>query len=217
MRKQVNSTYVGDEFTVRYPRIEKEAIPPYNGMRCKLMGFKARLEYALPHVPRLQHLEPGIYQTIGDPLVKLETGKLLDIPLMYLEPEGYTFEDEIDKNYRYYKEQMTFHRVGELPTIKCNVGDTILIAKDGVLEDDVVATVDDVSVQGSRVIVAFEHEDQLLTVPQTQIIDVLELGPYSEEFRYRRQMKTVKEMARLTNPGMKYADHEQLDEGCEQE
>jgi hypothetical protein len=214
MRKQDNATYVGDVFTIRYPRIPKEEVPVYDGMTCKLMGFKPQVAYALPHIPHLQHLEPGVYRHIGDPVVKLETGKVIELPLMYLQPHGYTWEDEIDKNYRYYNELTKFQWMGDLPPIKCNVGDKILVAKHGVLDNDVVALVDDVSIQGTRVVIGIEHEDDLLVVPQSEIIDVLELGQYSEESRYRRQMRTLHRMVRLNKPSMKYIDHEE-DEGCE--
>jgi hypothetical protein len=212
MNNRDGPTYVGDTFIVQLPRSEGREALFLNGMQARLMGFKPHFEYALPHIPRTQFLEPGVYSRLGDPVLKLETGRIIEIPMMFLEPIGYDYDDLIPKNQSYYEQLRQYKWVRELPYLKCNVGDTILIANQGrKRRSDILAQVCDVTICGDSVTFAVEHERGLTTVHPGDIIDVIEFGPYSEEHRYRQQMKTLKRILQVQNPGMKYADHENME------
>lgn len=215
MNRRDNPTYVGDTFIINLPPFDDDPLKIYNGYTARLVGFARGIKHVFPHNTLSYNHEPGVYQCLGHPVLRLDTGNLIQLPMSHLEAQDYDLEDiRHPKNLSYWDEEANYKWLAPLPYLKCNVGDQVLIGQHGKLKDDMLGTVHDIQIKGKRVFFTVPEKEELFVVPQSSVIDVLELGEYSEFHRYCRQLDTVRRMFRYQNPGMKYADHES-DEGQE--
>src|SRR5574343_20362 len=143
-KKFLPETYVGDNFTLAFLRGDQDPLRRYDGYQCKLIGFTHKVIPVLRHQTNQYAKQPGLYQVLGDPVVKLETDLVVKLPLLNLSPIGYAFEDRIEKNLNYQRELKKYRFINELPDIRYNIGDKVLIAKHGQLYDDLISHVVDI-------------------------------------------------------------------------
>lgn len=199
-------TYVGDDFLLSFIRADKDPLSIYDGYQGKLIGFNNKVVPILRHQINRYTKEPGIYKTLGDPILKLETGSLVKVPILNLSPIGYSFEDRIEKNINYQNEIKKFVYLQGLPFISYNIGDKVLVAKHGRLSRDLQSHIVDIVVAGRGIRYVIYQDDTLLEIPSEYIIDVLELGEYSEHERELKQMRTIDRMINRRCSGIRYID-----------
>lgn len=185
-QEAVNDTYVGDYFTYK-PLINTEetiSLTAYKGMRCKLLGFKPRLEIVAPHRVNATFLKPGIYKTIGNPLVRFDSGRVFEVCLDELEPEGYSFDDSSNmKNVLYVNECSKYIRIADLPHTNYNVNDKVLVAKHNGFSKDFLGEIIDIVYYVNGVSYLVVCGDDVIEVQERFIIDAIEKGDYSQLMR----------------------------------
>lgn len=207
MRKHRHpDTYVGDDFLLSFIKADKDPLSIYNGYQGKLIGFNNKIVPILRHQTNLYARQPGIYKTLGDPVLKLETGTVVKLPILNLTPLGYSFEDRIEKNINYQNELKKFVYLQDLPFISYNIGDKVLVAKHGRLNHDLQSHIVDIAITARGVRYVVYEEDLLREIPSEYIIDVLELGEFSEHERELKQMRTIEKMINRRCSGLRYID-----------
>jgi hypothetical protein len=210
MKRRDANTYVGDLFTVSFPKYDKDPLAVLNGQECELIGFRANLQHIFPHRASIMDVGPGIYSTFGNPLVRLETNRIVEMPMSNLVPHGYRFDDMRFVKNRHYRDASDRLRfVGPLPYAH-NVGDVALVAKHHGVKDDFAAPILDVDFHNGGVVYAVEYEDRLKVIRSEMVIDLLELGHYTEEERYWLQMKTLERIMPSRRASFKYDDMERF-------
>lgn len=173
-------TYVGDTFTLNFMKGDKSPVATYNGLKGTLIGFKPRVIPIMPHEVNAVVTEPGIYTTIGDPLIRLEVGAVVEVPMYNLIPVGFNFADRLPKNIHYLEETKKWRFVSELPHTPYNIGDKVLISQHSIYLTDFVSEILDVSFKGTGVYYVICPSDEVEEIRSDKIIDVVQRGEISE-------------------------------------
>lgn len=207
-----NDTYVGDRFALRFIRADKDPLQVLDGELGTLVGFTKSVQYVLEHETTPQIPYPGVYSCLGDAVLRLDLGRIVKVPLANLEPLDYSFDDFNVKNLNYQKEAGKYTYLGPLPFIPHCITDTVLVARHGTFPDDFIGQIVDIDVKGPRIFYMVSVGEDVYPVPQEKIIDVVELGDYSEMRRYQVQMKTLERMLHRQIGVQRHHDVENLEE-----
>ena len=134
-------TYVGDYFTLSFMKGDKSPVAAYNGLRGRLLGFNRRIKPVMSHEVNGLVKEPGLYEILGDPLLRLEIDRVVNIPIINLTPENYRFTDSLPKNQLFLAESRKHKFISELPFIPYNIGDKVLISQHSRYQTDFVSEI----------------------------------------------------------------------------
>lgn len=203
-----NDSYVGDYFTLSFIRSEAETLRYLEGQRGKLIGFKSAIKSILPHQVTAFTPYTGFYQTIGDPVLRLDMGNIVQVPIINLVPEGYRFTDRLLKNQKYREEVRRYKYLCELPPIPYNIGDKVLVAGYGTSPEDFVSEILDISFRGNTVFYLFSPKDEIIATPSSRVIDVIEHGELSELERLGKLHQCYESLAKKRISRFKYSDDE---------
>lgn len=176
---QNNDSYVGDYFTLSFLNSEKD-LSVLNDQRVLLLGFKKAIKPIFQHQVNVLTKVPGFYETLGDPLVKLDTGTVIQVPFINLIPENYRFTDRLTKNDLYLKEIRKFKFVAELPNVAYNIGDKVLVAEHELVSKDFISEIYDIKIRDMRVYYLVSPGDKVLEVRSNTIIDIIDRGSLTE-------------------------------------
>lgn len=205
---KTNTTYIGDKFIINVPITDEDVPKSLNGEIGTLVGFVKKTKYVLEHETSALTPSAGVYTCLGNAVLRLDNGRIIKTDLMNLEPIGYTFDDCNEKNFNYMREVVKHSYLGPLPYVPYTYGDTVLVAKHGRLEDDVIGTVVDTVFKGPQVFYIIDLPNDSIEVAKEKIIDVLELGDFSEQKRYLKQMQTFERIVNRHMRGFKHLDEE---------
>lgn len=206
--KDNSDTYVGDYFSLNFLRGDDNPLMPYNGYRCRLLGFKSDVKPFLSHQLNAIVRRPGFYEVLSDPLVKLENDNVVKVPLLNLTPEGYRFTDRLLKNHLYLQEKRKHKFVGELPAIPYNIGDKVLIGGHGQWVDDFISEILDITLKGTGVFYTVSPTDEIQEIRFDRIIDVIEYGELSELERLGKLYRCYESLSDRRISRYRYADDE---------
>lgn len=212
-------TYVGDDFTLSFLKAEKNPLGYLEGEQCKLIGFKKDIKVVLNHQVNAITRDPGFYETLGDPLVRLGNSNIIRVALLNLVPIGYSFNDRNPKNTAYLRERKRHRFIRELPLIPYNIGDKILIAQHQSLYDDIVSEILDIEILPSGVFYLIENNDAAQAIRSDKVISLIERGELSELERMGNYFRAYELMKGRTASRTRYADEENICtcEGCERD
>lgn len=202
------NTYVGDYFNLSFLKSDDTPLKIYDGYRVKLLGFKKAVKAVLPHQVNNLTKEPGFYETIGNPLLKLDGGNVIELPMLNLVPQDYRFTDRLIKNQLYLDEIRKFKYVAELPHIPYNIGDKVLVSHHGLFKDDFISEILDITFKGHGVFYVVCPNDQVVEIQYKTIIDVIEQGELSELDRLGRLHRCYEGLSRGRISRFNYADDE---------
>jgi hypothetical protein len=173
-------TYIGDEFTLAFMKGDDDRLATLSGEKGVLVGFVKKTRYVMEHQVGPQTPQPGVYTCLGDAVLRLGSGQIIRTPLVNLEPTGYSFDDYNIKNFNYMQEVVKHSYLGPLPHVPYNYGDRVIVAQHGRLSDDVLGTIVDTLFKGTQIFYLIDLGDDTIEVAKEKIIDVLELGDFSE-------------------------------------
>jgi hypothetical protein len=206
---QNNDSYVGDYFTLNFLKGDKD-LSVLNDQRVLLLGFKKAIKPIFQHQVNVLTKVPGFYETLGDPLVKLDTGLVIQVPFINLIPENYRFTDRLNKNDLYLKEIRKFKFVADLPNIPYNIGDRVLVAEHELVNEDFISEIFDINIRNMRVYYLVSPGDKVLEVRSNTVIDIIDRGSLTELDRLGSLYRPYKTLpkARLMQFGYDNPDYE---------
>lgn len=203
-----SDTYVGDTFTITVMRADKGPLRAFDGLTCKLIGFNKIVKSILSHEINANVPEPGFYETIGDPVVRVETGHIIEIPLMNLVPINYRFTDRLPKNHIYLQAKRKHRFVGNLPLIPYNIGDRVLVSHHGIHKEDFVTEILDVTIKGGFVFFIISPSDKVEEIRYDRVIDVIEHGELTELERLGKLHRCHESFSNRRVSRFRYTDDE---------
>ena len=182
-------SYVGDYFILNFMPGDRSFLSTYNGLRGQLLGFKKKLRPVMPHDTNGLFKEPGLYEVLGDPLIRLEIDRLVEVPLLNLIPEEFKFSDRLLKNQLFLDEARRYKYICELPFIPYNIGDTVLISQHARYDNDFISEILDISFKGTGVYYVICPDNKVDEIRVDKIIDIVQRGEISEIERLGLQLK----------------------------
>lgn len=202
------NSYVGDHFTLNFLRGDDNPLKQYNNTRVRLLGFHKSVKAIFAHEVNALVTEPGFYETLGDPLVKLENGKNVAVAMLNLVPEDYRFSDNLPKNDLYIREKRIYRFVAPLPHIPYNIGDTVLIGGRRGYELDFISLVHDIRFMQAGIYFTVENASEIVNIKMERIIDVIEHGELSELDRLGLLLKRSENLLERRISRFRYSDDE---------
>lgn len=126
----MHDTYVGEDFIISAPGFDNNRLNIFNGQRCRLIGFKINYKVIPDTEAEILKLKPGIYETIGYPVVTLPNGVVTPVSLQDLKPIGYSFNDLSNaKNINYQAAKNKFKFIKSIEPFYHGIGDVVLCSK----------------------------------------------------------------------------------------
>lgn len=202
------STYVGDHFTLNFLKGDDNPLVKYNHSRVRMLGFKKRIKTVFPHEVNALTKEPGFYETLGNPLVKLENGKNVEVSMLNLVPEGYRLTDNLLKNDLYLRQKRVFRFLCPLPHVPYNIGDKVLIGAHRNYRSDFISIIHDIRFMQSGIYVVVEDDSDARDVKLEYVIDVIEHGELSELDRLGMLLKRSENLLDRRIRSFRYDDYE---------
>lgn len=202
------NSYVGDHFTLNFLKGDDNPLVRFNNTRVRLLGFHKRIKVVFAHEVNAITKEPGFYETLGDPLVKLENGRNVSVSMLNLIPEGYRLTDNLLKNDLYIREKRIYRFISPLPHVPYNIGDKVLIGANRPHNTDFISIIHDIRFLQSGIYVTVENNEKPLDVRMSCVIDVIEHGELSELDRLGMLLKRSENLLDRRISRFKYSDDE---------
>ncbi len=207
-----SDTYVGDMFNISVLRADKDSLKVFDGLSCKVIGFKKEIKPIMLHEINANTPIPGFYETLGNPVVRVETGHITEIPMLHLSPIGYRFTDNLLKNSLYLQARRKHKFISPLPSISFNIGDIVLVASHQEFLRDFLSEIIDIKIKSIGVYYIVSPSDniseEIQEIRYDKIIDVIEHGELTELERLGKLHRCYESLSNRHLSRFKYSDDE---------
>lgn len=214
-------TYVGKKFTLCVPTIglselQERRLASYNGSECTLVGFLTRYHVFPDLYAQSLGVRPGVYKSLGRPLVRLEDGLICRVDMTWL---SYDVEGELgDPNHpahvSYHEAIRNVEFFRDTPLMLYNFGDTVLAFLPGNQNSQVVQIVDMIYTnEDVRVLVSTFTDEYKLISPSAVVAHYRHLRSDQEpiediDLPWDRVDQETLALREKIRPDLRYLDYE---------
>lgn len=162
------------KFQITFMAADKDSLSIYQNYTGVLIGFKKR--YMLfTDWPAMRHkLKPGIYETLGDPVIRLENSRVITLPMLHLSPMEAETKKLLMQNHWYREEARQVKFIKDVPACSYELYDKVLACPMDPVEEDIVGLIADIKLIDGEIWFSIQTTTRRVFLPHYKVIHTLD-------------------------------------------